>query len=175
MKTASQVVIIYEDKKTRERAVSFCDQLVKRFWSQCEFEMTWLSFADLEDEALLRTGANTAASATLLIFALLRGREMTFGVCAWLDTWLAERGEREGAIVGLEDPGSSINRAISPNYIYLRSIAHRAGLDYLTQLPETMTRSVPDSLDSVAARAHQITSVLDQILQKKGPSETLTR
>ena len=47
-KAAWSVVVVYEDAATRERAVSFCDQLVSRFWAKCEFDVSWWSFALLE-------------------------------------------------------------------------------------------------------------------------------
>ena len=48
-KAAWSVVVVYEDAAARERAVSFCDQLVRRFWAGFEFDLSWWSFAQLEE------------------------------------------------------------------------------------------------------------------------------
>ena len=41
MKANWSVVIIYEDLPTREEAVKFSDGLVRRFWSEFEFDVGW--------------------------------------------------------------------------------------------------------------------------------------
>ena len=48
-KAAWSVVVVYEDPAARERAVGFCDQLVSRFWARFEFDVSWWSFALLEE------------------------------------------------------------------------------------------------------------------------------
>jgi hypothetical protein len=169
IKTAAQVVIVYEDNGTRDEALKFFDQLVKRFWSRCEFDLAWVSFSDLDSEASLQTAIDKAAKSALIIFSVLPNHEIPFSVRAWVEAWVTRRAEREGVIVGLKDPGNSMVGGASSNYRYLRGIALRAGMDYLTQLPETINHAIPDSLDSVSKRACQVTSVLDQILQKKTP------
>ena len=49
MKATWSVVILFEDAQTREKAVKFCDQLVERFWANCEFRLTWMEFSALDD------------------------------------------------------------------------------------------------------------------------------
>ncbi len=167
MKTISTIVVICENKDCRDDAVKFCDELVKRFWSKCEFDITWLSFGDLADETPFRTATNKAASAGLIIFSMDPGCEIPLTVRSWVEAWLSQRGEREGAIVGLHDPGHLPGGGVSQNFVYLHGIAHRAGLDYLTELPEKITHTIPDQLESYSERARQVTSVLDQILHQK--------
>jgi hypothetical protein len=167
MKTSSPIIVIYENNECRGDAVSFCDSLVKRFWSTCEFDITWLSFADLADDGLFRAGTAQAASASLIIFSMRPGSEMPAPVRAWAEAWLAQRADREGSIVGLRDPGHLPGGGVSQNFVYLRSVAHRAGLDYLTELPEEIRQTIPERLESYSERAQQVTSILDQILQQK--------
>jgi hypothetical protein len=57
---------------------------------------------------------------------------------------------------------------------YLRQIAHRGSMDYLTQLPLSLSRLVPESLDSYTQRAVQVSSVLDEILHHQAPPPVLT-
>ena len=81
------------------------------------------------------------------------------------------RGEREGAVFGLLDnvgagePGGL--------YCFLRQSAHRAGMDYLTQIPDSIQHLMPDSPDYYSERAERVTSVLDDILQDPARSARL--
>ena len=72
-------------------------------------------------------------------------------------------------LVNAARPGASADiraRAYQISKI-VRNIAHRAGMDYLTQVPETIGRAIPDSLASCSERADRVTSVLDEILHQK--------
>jgi hypothetical protein len=72
--------------------------------------------------------------------------------------------------VDLTDPGTGQAGPSVEKYAYLRNAAHRAGMDYLTQIPQSISsRSIPDSLDSYSQRADKVTSVLDGILHQKAP------
>lgn len=167
MKTISSIIVVCENKPARDHAVKFCDELMNRFWAKCEFDITWLVFEDLAEEALFRPATLKAASADLVIFSMCPGCEIPRPVRSWVEAWLSQRGEREGAIVGLRDPGHLPGGGVSQNFVYLHSVAHRAGLDYLTELPEKIGHTIPDQLESYSQRARQVTSVLDQILQQK--------
>ena len=71
-KAAWSVVVLYEDPAARERAVGFCDQLVRRFWSRFEFDVGWWSFALLEEPGSAKEAAEKAAQADLIVFAATR-------------------------------------------------------------------------------------------------------
>jgi len=68
-RAAWSVVVVYEDTMTRELAVKFCDHLVERFWTTDEFEVSWLSFADLQEARPANEAKQKAAVANLIIFA----------------------------------------------------------------------------------------------------------
>jgi hypothetical protein len=170
MKANWSVVIIYEDLPTREEAVKFSDGLVRRFWSEFEFDVGWWSMQDLEKSGGARAAAEKAAKADLLVFALKPEGELPDCFFGWVDRWIDKRGEREGALAGLLDPASNPNGIATQKYLYLRTLAHRSGMDYLMQLPENMVRTIPDSIDSYAQRASTKTSVLDDILNRPIPA-----
>lgn len=90
----------------------------------------------------------------------------------WIERWLPKRTEREGAIVGIFIRGSSGNvaRSGSQKEIYLRQIALRAGMDYLSHVPRLGRKAMPESLDVFSQRAGQMTSVLNDILQTSRPA-----
>jgi hypothetical protein len=170
MKASWSVVVIYEDVSTREEAVKFSDNLFRRFWSEYEFDVSWWAVSELEKSEHAATAAEKAVKADLLVFALTPEGELPDCLFAWVDRWIEKRGEREGALAGLLDPAASPNGVATQKYLYLRSLAHRTGMDYLMQLPENMARTIPDSIDSYAERASTRTSVLDEILNRPMPA-----
>src|SRR3954471_8726245 len=118
MKTISPIIVVYENSDCRADAVNFCDKLVKRFWTKCEFDITWLSFEDLTDKPLFQAATDKAASASLIIFSMHPGCEISMTVRAWVEAWVSQREEREGSIVALHDPGHLPGGGVSQNFVY---------------------------------------------------------
>jgi hypothetical protein len=158
------VMCVYEDDDARKGAVQFCDALVKRFWAECGFDVTWQELRDLE-AGLDQQKIAQAAQTRIMIFALSPQGELSPGAKAWIECWLGSRGDREGMLVGLNDPGAS-SSATRSKFLYLRSAAVRGGMDYLTVFPQALSRIIPDSYESYSKRADEVTSVLDEILNK---------
>jgi hypothetical protein len=160
MRVTRSVFVAYEDSEARRKAAEFCDGLIKRFWTQSEFELSWRAFSELEDPGLAKEAAARAATAELVVFACHHDTDWSEAVQRWLETWPGQRDEREGALAALIDS----EREISAKHVYLRAVAHRAGMDYLTQVPQEMAFSFPESLDAYSERASQMTGVLEGIL-----------
>jgi ornithine cyclodeaminase/alanine dehydrogenase-like protein (mu-crystallin family) len=165
MKTES-VVILFEDKPTREKAVKFCDQLVQRHWTRCEFRLTWLDFLALGDANAARDAAAKIRGADIVVFAARAEGRLPLIVTEWVEGWLANRKDHEGMLAGLIDGGPLATGWAADKHSWLRSVAHRAGMDYLTEVPQEITRPIPDSLESFSERAELVTSVLDEILHR---------
>jgi hypothetical protein len=160
---------VYEDDDARKGAVQFCDALVKRFWKECGFDVTWEGLQDIEAGALDPQKIAKAAQARIMVFALSPDTALSPGARTWIDCWLSSRGDREGMLVGLNDPGSSSSSGAADKFLYLRSAAVRGGMDYLTEYPQAISRFIPDSFESYSKRADVVTSVLDEILNKPTP------
>jgi hypothetical protein len=43
------VLVMFDTDAAREAAVAFCDDLVKRFWSKCGFDVHWCTATELTD------------------------------------------------------------------------------------------------------------------------------
>jgi hypothetical protein len=157
------VVVVYEDTPRQQAAVSFCDELMQRFWAQAGFDVKWWSIEHLGKPAKAREAATQARAADMLVFALQLHGELPIAIRQWVETWVPERNDREGILVDL--PGVEAAEAeMAGAHPWLRELAHRAGMDYLTHLPQDLVQGIPDSFDSVCARADQVTGVLDEIL-----------
>jgi len=166
MKTTWSVVILFEDAQTREKAVKFCDQLVERFWARCEFRMIWLSFSTLRDPNAARDAHAKARGADVIVFAARPQDPVSGAVTDWVERCLANRTGREGTLAGLIEGGPVLTGGAAEKHAWLRGAAHRAGMDYLTEVPQEITRPIPNSLESFSERAQQVTSVLNEILHK---------
>jgi hypothetical protein len=162
MKGTWSVVVIYENEEARDAAVQFCDCLVERFWSQCGFDVSWWSYALLEEGTTAAQARDKATEAHLVVFAI--GQELPGHVRSWIEDWVLRRGEREGACAGLLP-----STVAESTQIYLREAAHRAGMDFLTQVPPNISWSMADGIESCTERAHQTTSILEEILRSPRP------
>ena len=165
------VVIVYENNAARDHATSFCNQLVERFWTQCEFDLSWWSFEKLKQLESAADAARKAADADLIILSVRPEGDLPLETEAWIEHWLSQRSDREGALVGLLGPCASAE--LADKHVFLRRIARRARLDYLTQLPETIGYPMPDSIDSYTDRAQRVTGVLDEILHQQPSPPTI--
>jgi hypothetical protein len=166
-KTGWSVVVVYEDAATRERAVTFCDQLVSRYWAKCEFDVSWWPFTMLDQAAAAKEAVERAAQADLIVFSAIPEGDFPPSVKAWVESWLNQRGEREGMLVGLMEPGADAGNREGQKHHYLRKAAHHGAMDYLTRVPPDTCFSIPDSLESYTERACQVTSLLDDILHQQ--------
>jgi hypothetical protein len=155
-----KVVVVYESPAARDSA---CQQLTHRFSSDQTENFHWCYTGRLHEPECVEALVRRAAGADLIIFAASAEGDFSPEVKSSIERWLARRGDREGALVGLFNGG--MRRSVAPlKEIYLRHAAHRAGMDYLSHLSPNAGPTIPDSLDNFSRRAGQMTSVLDQIL-----------
>jgi hypothetical protein len=173
-KAAWSVVVVYEDTAARERAVTFCDQLVGRFWDKCEFDVSWWSFTLLNQEPANEEAAQKASQADVIVFAATPEGDFPQLVKAWVDTWLSQRSDREGMLVGLLEQAAGADDREGPKHHYLRKAAHHGAMDYLTKVLPDTALSIPESLDSYTERAEQVTSLLNDILHQPPPPPHLS-
>jgi hypothetical protein len=173
-KAAWSVVVVFEDDAARERAVTFCDQLVGSYWAQLEFNVSWWSFALLEDARTAKDAAEKAVCAELVAISAKPEGDFPQPVKNWVETWLTQRGDREGMLVGLMEPVIGAEHLEGQKHHYLRHAAHHGGMDYLNHVPKEISLSIPESLDSYTQRADQVTSLLDDILHRQLPPPHLS-
>jgi len=163
------VAVICEDELTRSRALAVCDRLVQQFWAEIEFQFHWWQFAHLREAAPAHDAANVAAAADLIVWATHPEGDFPEHVTAWIQTWLGKRGHREGALVALVGHEHDISSKRIAKHLYLREVAHRANLDFLSEIPPFLRRSIPESLQWFNERAGQVSSTLDDILGRTSP------
>ncbi len=166
MKGKSTIAVLYENAETREAGVAFCDCLAQRFWSEFGFDVSWWPFSLLSDAQASNEALKKAGEADYIVFTSSAESELPEHVRNWVEQLVLLRGEREGTLVGL--PLAAKTQALVPAkvHFYLREVAHRAGMDYLTEVPQSVGQPIPDSPEFFSQRAQTVTSVLDEILNQ---------
>ena len=164
MKAKWSVLAVYENADGRQQAVQFCDGLVQRFWSEFGFEIGWCDWTELEEPVSAKESAQQARKADLIVVAPSREGKIPKHFEGWLELALKNRDDREGVLVGLPGPAAELCADSAATQAYLRKLAHEAGLDYLTAVPECLPTAVPESADAYTQRATQVTSILNGIL-----------
>jgi len=163
-KLLRRVIVVYENAAGREKALGFCDQLTLLHRAEAEFDVQWLSLAQLSSPQPPVNKIEQAAAADWLVFAVDSAGDFPQGLKLWLDRWVGKRSDREGTLVGLISGVSNPCELACLKEVYLRHVAHRAGLDYLTQMPPLTQWADPGSFATIGDRADRVTAVLDQIL-----------
>jgi hypothetical protein len=166
MKAKWSVLAVYENAAARELAMQFCDTLVQRFWSELSFELSWCDWTALEETESSKEAARKAREADLIVTATSSRGIIARHVKTWLELALRDRGDHEGVLVGLPVAEAESTCEVGAMQVYLRKLAHDAGMDYLTAVPQSLPDRVPESVESCHQRATQITSVLDTILRR---------
>jgi len=169
MKAIKAMAVVYQNAEAQQSAIRFCDGLVSRFWEQFEFEISWWSLKQLEAQDSGKEAAKKAGTADVVIFATEGSHRVSSSFERWVELWLHEREEREGVLVNLFSSSGAKDLTTSQVSLHLRSLAHRAGMDYLTEMPEGLSHPIPESVDSCAERAQQVTTLLHEILRSPLP------
>lgn len=163
------VVILYEDKPTRDRAMALCDRLVQRFWSEVEFSFHWWRTDFLIDPRMAQTADADAADADIFIFSPSPTTSLSPILLRWFDGWSPRRQSREGMFLDLTQAAAQQYPIVQQKQACLRALASNAGLEYFNRLPPSFGEGAPNSLQDVETRANQLTTVLDDILTRIPP------
>lgn len=158
------VLSLFEDSAARVSAVEFCDALAQRFWPRVGLDLVWLDWNSL----LKNPSADPAGCTDMIVVAPAQKGTLPPYVSSWLENSLRRRGEREGFLVGLCG-GAELTGGRASTQQYLRKLAHQHGLDFLTGVPSSLSRSVPENREAYLSRATEMTSVLDKILHRTPP------
>src|SRR5215471_13150895 len=129
MKATWSVAVIFEDPKAQETAITFCDSLVRKFWADFEFDVSWWAFDGLKAPEAAEEALNRSLDANLVVFAIQPQPEVPAHIHQWASDWLERRGRREGTLVGLIDTAREGNPETMLVQGFLRNLAHRAGMD----------------------------------------------
>jgi hypothetical protein len=103
------VVVLYEDKPTRDRAMVLCNRLMKNFWSDVEFDFHWWRTDFLDDPRMAQIAAADATAADLFIFSSSPETGLSPMFLKWFEGWSREREMRDGLLLDLTDTSAQAN------------------------------------------------------------------
>src|SRR5205823_5223636 len=92
---------------------------------------TWWGFKYLTDGEIAREAGQAVAQSDLILVSVHGAADFPFEVVGWFDSWLPKRGPAAGALVLLQT-SAEIKEPLSSQDRYLRSLAQRSNLDYLS-------------------------------------------
>ncbi len=176
-KKTIRIAVVYENPAAREHVLRSGPGLTGGLSAEAGCAVQWWSFDKLCDAAFSTEAVNGAAAADLLVFAITPKGDLAQEIKLWIEQWICQRREREGTVVGLvlTERRAGLPEKNCLKEIYLRHAAHRAGMDYLSQLPSALPKAMPDSIDSYREREGRMSSVLDDILHLPPPPPMLLR
>jgi len=163
------VLVLYEDKPTRDRAMRLCDRLVTNFWADVEFDFHWWRTDFLDDPRMAEVAATAATTADIYIFSSAPESSLSPMLLKWFESWSGERVLRDGMFLDLTDASAQAGRMVQQKQVRLREIAARAHLDYFNRIPPPFSGEIPNSRQTLEVRAHEVSSVLDDILHRLPP------
>ena len=143
------VVLIYEDFETRERAKKSLDYLGKEFGSDFEFRHSMWRLDILQDPKLNALAAPSLAEAGLLLVSLRCERQLPDRVRALIDERLAQIVNPECALVAPFEGSAPATR--SSVYACLATLARQHGLDFFEQASSEAEDQAEPSLKLVWA------------------------
>jgi len=123
------VVILYEDRKTRDRALDVCRHMQGQVGGEIEWKFSWWRFDFLQDSKLAEQAAEASSVGDLLVISAHPGGGLPDAFTRWVETWLPNKTHRESLLVALIGSEQDPQEDLACDY--LRTIATRGKMDYL--------------------------------------------
>jgi hypothetical protein len=132
-------------------------------------DWSFSSFDDLRQTPLAEDAAQFAASADMIVFATSDQGDLPYPTKAWVERWMAKRGNAESALIALSGRGSSPASDSTPAQQYLESVAREAGMDFEKERFELAGGTTGISKCDLSVRATQMTTVIEDLLKLPPP------
>ena len=126
------LVVVYEDKLTRHRALHLYDHLAQQLLDDYDFQCSWWKFDHLLNPTIRHQAADAAAVANMVILSVHARSELTPLQQMWIDEWLPKRDSRKAALVALIAGGTEPGSEKAPMVASLESAARLGGMDFFT-------------------------------------------
>ena len=160
------VVVAYEDRHARDRMVHIYDNVTAGLADEIELHFTWWRFDLLTDPELFAEAVRSAVEAEMIVFSAHAGSEFPRQVRKWVDVWTKQRANRSGALAALIGLDEDARSGITPRHLYLRQVAERAQMDYLSHAVVPLPDEQRVSVDSILNRAATSSHLLEDILHE---------
>jgi hypothetical protein len=164
------LVVVYEDTATRDRALQVCDHLAIELEDEVHFNVTWWRMDFLTNPSIAWQATEAALRADMILFSLHAGPTLPPALEHWAQSWVEEREISGGAVVGLIGSRQEFANWASPRHARLAKLAENARMDYLPQGCFNPDEISAAAMSQVGERAHSLTPLLKEILSHPHPS-----
>ncbi len=124
------LVVAYEDRATRNRALHLYDHLAQQLLDDYDFKCAWWKFDHLSDPSLRDHSIDDAAQANMVIVSLHARPEIPEEHKRWVESWLALREQRKCALVAMVGDGEQASVDSSSLISWLRNAARLGHMDF---------------------------------------------
>jgi len=162
------LVVAYEDRVTRSRALHLYDHFAQELLDDYDFQCSWWKCEHLCDATLLEQAANAAAEANMIVVSVRATTDLAAPVKQWIESWLPRRTPGKSALAALFGTEKSKAHDIGPAHAYLQRAARLAHMDFFAHSFELGTAPRFDP-SQIWERERRITPVLAEILRHQPP------
>jgi hypothetical protein len=143
-----RVFVAFEDQNTRVQAWQLYRHLAEDLAKDLELTSAFCDFEALGDKLSGNETILAAAEADLILFSMRSGSGLPQEIKSWIESWVPKRRTEDGGLFLLFE--HSDNPAPNQTAIqsYLREVARRAGMDFLSQ-------TVPPPMETELVSANQ--------------------
>lgn len=131
--TEWQIAIAYDIPAARDRAMRLSQSLQKKFSDEIIISCTWWRFRYLEDPDIALVARHYATAADIIIFSTNAAGLFPLQVMNWIESWASARRKPHGLLVPLIGSPNIPAQVYSTKLFYLRHVADRAKMEFLTQ------------------------------------------
>jgi hypothetical protein len=128
---ALSAAVVYQDGLTREWAMQVCARATNLVGPEY-VRTTWWKTKFLNHPRILREAVQATVMADVIMVAVWATRQVPRELSRWSEGWLAQRPLKEGALLALIGRPGQPDGHLSPLREYLRAVADRSHLDFLS-------------------------------------------
>ena len=135
---ALKCVTVWQDSLTRHWAAELWDQAGQLIGHGSVCLKLW-DLNELRKTPVFPQAVRAAAGADVLVISIRDAGELPLFLRVWIDAWIPRRARRHGTLVALIGVPAERGAQSGSAYQYLKEVARRAGLDFLSRerrLPE---------------------------------------
>ncbi len=137
-----KILVVYELEINRQRAESMQLEFSRRMEKSFTFSVSWWRLDSLRRSETRKAAANFVATADVICFSLLSGRELSQSVTGWIEKILLGGNSHKPALFTLVESGGIRVPQLSRAEVYLSRLSAVAGVDclcYSDSIPITRT------------------------------------
>jgi hypothetical protein len=163
------LVIAYEDRATRDRAMLLYDRIAQQLLDDYDFQCAWWKLDHLREPSLMEQAIDDAVQANMIIISLHAGKELPPSATDWLDAWAPNKIGNKSALVALLSMSGQSTGHAHGRQACLQRVARQARMDFFLHYADSNCRPQVYSAEYIHERARAVTPLLENILHTPPP------